>query len=160
MSIDKVRAHLRGFGLENRIIIPEMSSATVSEAAAALGCSEPEIAKTMSFLIDDKPIIIVMAGDAKTDNSKFKGIFHTKAVMIKLEDVEAMLGHPVGGVCPFALPTGVPVYLDESLRRFNIVYPAAGTRNSAVKLTISELEKASGSKEWIDVCKGWQDDEN
>lgn len=157
MSMEKVKAHLEEFGLGDRIIIPAESSATVSEAAAALGCSEAEIAKTMSFIVDEKPIIIVMAGDARTDNGKFKVFFHTKAVMIKPEEVEALLGHPVGGVCPFALPEGVPVYLDESLRRFDIVYPAAGTRSSAVKLTVSELEKASGAKEWIDVCKGWQE---
>ncbi len=160
MSIERVAAHLEGFGLADRIIIPESSSATVSEAAAALGCSEAEIAKTMSFTVDGAPIIIVMAGDAKTDNSKYKAFFHTKAVMIKPEEVESLLGHPVGGVCPFALPEGVPVYLDESLRRFDIVYPAAGTRNSAVKLTVSELERASGAKEWIDIAKGWQADGN
>lgn len=160
MSIEKVRVHLDAFGLGDRIIVPEHSSATVSEAAAALGCSEAEIAKTMSFIVDGTPVIIVMAGDAKTDNGKFKAYFHTKAVMIRPEEVDELLGHPVGGVCPFALPAGVPVYLDESLRRFEIVYPAAGTRNSAVKLTVPELEKASGVKEWIDVCKGWQEDGN
>lgn len=160
MSLEKVTAHLEAFGLADRIIIPRESSATVSEAAAALGCKEAEIAKTMSFIVEASPIIIVMAGDAKTDNGKYKAFFHTKAAMIKPEDVENLLGHPVGGVCPFALPSSVPVYLDESLRRFEIVYPAAGTRNSAVKLTISELEKASGVKEWIDVCKGWQEDGN
>ena len=160
MSIEKVQVHLRKYGLEERIIVPEKSSATVSEAAAALGCSESEIAKTMSFMVENKPIIIVMAGDAKTDNSKFKSYFHTKAVMIKPEEVESLLGHPVGGVCPFALPSDVPVYLDRSLKRFATVYPAAGTRNSAVKLSVAELERASEYKEWIDVCKGWQEDEN
>ena len=160
MSLEKVTSHLAKFGLAERIIIPRESSATVSEAAAALGCTEAEIAKTMSFIVDDSPIIIVMAGDAKTDNGKYKAYFHTKAVMIKPEEVEERLGHPVGGVCPFALPDGVPTYLDTSLRRFEYIYPAAGTRNSAVRLTPDELEKASGAKEWIDVFKVWNDDGN
>ena len=142
MSLENVKAHLDTFGLAERIIIPEASSATVAEAAAALGCAECEIAKTMSFMIDSSPVIIVMAGDARIDNGKYKGFFHTKAAMIKPEEVEALLGHPVGGVCPFALPEGVPVYLDESLRRFEHIYPAAGTRSSAVKLTPGELEMA------------------
>ena len=146
MSLEKVTSHLAKFGLAERIIIPRESSATVSEAAAALGCTEAEIAKTMSFIVDDSPIIIVMAGDAKTDNGKYKAYFHTKAVMIKPEEVEERLGHPTS--------------LDTSLRRFEYIYPAAGTRNSAVRLTPDELEKASGAKEWIDVCKGWNDDGN
>ncbi len=158
MSLENVKKHLEKFGLSERIIIPKESSATVSEAAAALACSESEIAKTMSFIVENSPIIVVMAGDARIDNGKYKGFFHTKAVMIKPEEVEELLGHPVGGVCPFALPYGVPVYLDESLRRFDFVYPAAGTRNSAVKLTPSELETASGAKEWIFVTKGWYED--
>jgi prolyl-tRNA editing enzyme YbaK/EbsC (Cys-tRNA(Pro) deacylase) len=158
MSLENVKSHLMKFGLDERIIIPEASSATVAEAAAALGCEECEIAKTMSFIVEDAPIVIVMAGDARIDNGKYKGYFHTKAVMIKPEEVEALLGHPVGGVCPFALPSGVNVYLDESLRRFDYIYPAAGTRNSAVKLTPAELESASGAKEWICVTKGWGED--
>ncbi len=158
MSLENVKAHLDTFGLAERIIIPEASSATVSEAAAALECDECEIAKTMSFMIDGSPVIIVMAGDARIDNGKYKGFFHTKAVMIKPEEVDSLLGHPVGGVCPFALPEGVSVYLDESLRRFEHIYPAAGTRSSAVKLTPNELEMASGAKEWICVTKGWGED--
>ncbi len=158
MSLENVKNHLEKFGLAERIIIPEASSATVAEAAAALGCAESEIAKTMSFIVDGAPVIIVMAGDARIDNGKYKGYFHTKAVMIKPEEVEGLLGHPVGGVCPFALPDGVPVYLDESLRRFEYIYPAAGTRSSAVKLTPKELENASAAKEWIYITKGWGED--
>ena len=158
MSLENVKDHLDKFGLAERIIIPEASSATVAEAAAALGCEECEIAKTMSFIVDGAPIVIVMAGDARIDNGKFKGFFHTKAVMIKPEEVEGLLGHPVGGVCPFALPEGVPVYLDESMRRFEYIYPAAGTRSSAVKLTTGELEMASSAKEWICITKGWGED--
>ena len=158
MSIENVKEYLSGFGLDERIMEFNESSATVAEAAHALGCKEMEIAKTMSFMVDGAPIIIVMAGDAKTDNGKFKGLFHTKAVMLKFEEVLPLLGHPVGGVCPFALPEGVPVYLDESLRRFEVIYPAAGTPSSAVRLTPAELEKASKAKGWIDVCRGWQEE--
>ena len=158
MSLENVKDHLEKFGLAERIILPQASSATVTEAAAALGCSPCEIAKTMSFIVGEKPIIIVMAGDSKIDNGKYKGYFHTKAVMIKPEDVEKLLGHPVGGVCPFALKDDIPVYLDESLRRFEYVYPAAGTRSSAVKLTTKELESASFAKKWICVTKGWGED--
>lgn len=158
MSLENVKKHLEKFGLAERIIIPDASSATVSEAAAALGCTESEIAKTMSFMVDGAPIVIAMAGDARIDNGKYKGYFNTKAVMIKPEEVEGLLGHPVGGVCPFALPEGVAVYLDESMRRFEYIYPAAGTRSSAVKLTPEELEKASGAKEWISIAKGWCED--
>lgn len=157
MSIEKVKEYLGGFGLSEKVMEFEVSSATVAEAAIAIRCAEAEIAKTLSFIVDGAPIVIVMAGDAKTDNGKYKSVFHTKAVMLKFEEVEVLLGHPVGGVCPFALKDGVTVYLDESLRRFDIVYPAAGTPNSAVKLTLDELEKASGAKEWIDVCKGWNE---
>lgn len=154
MSIEKVREHLRGFSLEERVMEFESSSATVSEAAAVLGCSEGEIAKSMSFIIDGSPIIVVAAGDEKINNSKFKAAFHTKAVMVKFEEVEELIGHPAGGVCPFAVKDDVKVFLDESLKRFETVYPAAGTRNSAVRLSIDELALASGSLGWVDVCKG------
>ena len=158
MSLQNVKDHLMKFGLAERIIIPEASSATVAEAAAALGCCECEIAKTMSFMVEGSPIVIVLAGDARIDNGKFKGYFHTKAIMLKLDEVEELLGHPVGGVCPFALREGVKVYLDESLRRFDYIYPAAGTTSSAVKLTPEELEASSGAEEWICVTKGWGED--
>lgn len=152
MSIEKVREHLKKYDLAERIMEFDISSATVAEAAVALGCAEAEIAKTMSFKIDDGAVIIVTAGDTKIDNHKFKEFFGKKAVMLKFEEVEELLGYPVGGVCPFDLPCDIPVYLDNSLLRFEVVYPAAGSRNSAVKLSLKELETTSGAKEWIDVC--------
>ena len=131
----------------------DVSSATVREAANALGCSEGEIAKTLSFLVGDKPILIVTAGDSKIDNSKYKKEFNTKAKMIAFDDVEKIIGHSVGGVCPFGINENVEVYLDESLKQYEIIYPACGSSNSAVKLTINELERTSNYKKWIDVCK-------
>lgn len=156
MSIEKVKAYFEKFGMDNNIMEFPVSSATVEEAAVALGCSQKEIAKTMSFMVSGKPIIIVMAGDAKTDNHKYKEKFHAKAAMLRPEQVTELIGHPIGGVCPFALENDIPVYLDKSLCRFEYVYPAAGSRNSAIKLTIPELEKYSGFSEWVDVCRGWQ----
>lgn len=153
MSVNRVREHLRIFGLENRIMEFNISSATVHEAAFAVGSSEAEIAKTLSFLVNEKPILIVVAGDMKIDNHKFKAEFQTKAKMIAFEDVEKLVGYGVGGVCPFAVNDGVSVFLDESLKRFEFVYPAAGTSSSAVKLTISELEQTSNYTKWVDVCK-------
>jgi len=157
MSIERARAHLAGFGLEDRIREFDQSSATVELAAQAVGCAPAHIAKTLSFRLPGGPLLIVAAGDAKIDNSKFKGQFHTKAVMLPSEEVEPLIGHGVGGVCPFGVKENVSVYLDLSLRRFDTVYPAAGTAASAVRLTPGELEKASGSLGWIDVCKGWND---
>lgn len=154
MSFEKVKEYLAGFGLDDRAIDLKDSSATVALAAAALGCEEARIAKTMSFLVDDAPLIIVVAGDCKVDNHKFKETFHKKAKMIPGADCEKYLGHRPGGVCPFALAETIPVYLDVSLKRFDIVYPAAGTDHSAVRLTLPELERASKSKGWVDVCKG------
>ena len=130
-----------------------MSSATVQLAAAALGCEPERIAKTLSFMVDEKPILIVAAGDAKIDNPKYKAMFHTKAKMIHAEEVEGLIGHAVGGVCPFGINEGVTVYLDESLKRFITVFPACGSSNSAIELTIPELEKYSGYDSSIDVCK-------
>lgn len=153
MSIVKAKEHLRKYGLEDKIMEFSVSSATVEEAARAIGCKEEEIAKTLSFLVDDKPILIVVAGDCKIDNSKYKKEFHEKAKMIPSIDVEKLIGHSVGGVCPFGINEGIPVYLDESLKRFDIIYPACGSSNSAVKLTLEELEKASNYEKWIDVCK-------
>lgn len=133
------------------------SSATVEEAALAVGCEPARIAKTMSFLLSgEKPILIVTAGDAKVDNKKFKAVFHEKAKMIPPDSVEAFTGHAPGGVCPFAVPEGVNVYLDVSMKRFPEIYPAAGSSNSAVRLTPQELETASGGAEWIDACKDWE----
>lgn len=156
MSLEQAQAHLAQFGLEQRIRLFDSSSATVELAALAVGCEPARIAKTLSFLLPDGPILILAAGDAKIDNSSFKAHFQVKAKMIPSEQVDALIGHAVGGVCPFGIRPGVRVYLDESLRRFDQVYPAAGTANSAVSLSIEELERASGSLDWVQVCKGWQ----
>lgn len=155
MSLDRAKAHLAQFGLEDRIHLFDVSSATVELAAQAVGCQPAHIAKTLSFLLPEGPVLILAAGDARIDNSKYKARFHTKAKMIPHDQVEALIGHGVGGVCPFGVNGGVPVWLDESLRRFDIVYPAAGTSNSAVKLTLDELERASLAQGWVDVCKDW-----
>lgn len=153
MSIEKVREYLKKFGLDNKIIEFDVSSATVKEAAIALNCKEQEIAKTLSFIVNDRPVLIVTAGDSKVDNSKFKTKFNVKAKMIPFDDVERLVGYAVGGVCPFGVKEDVDVFLDESLKRFDTVYPACGSSNSAIKLSIEELEEASNYKEWIDVCK-------
>ena len=157
MSLERAKKHLAQFGLENRIKLFEVSSATVELAALAVGCEPARIAKTLSFMVDSAPVLILAAGDAKIDNSKYKGQFHTKAVMLPFDDVEALIGHGVGGVCPFGVKEGIKVYLDISLQRFEIVYPAAGTAASAVELNLEELERASNSLGWIDVCKAWQE---
>ena len=156
MAIEKVREYFKSFGIEDRILEFEVSSATVELAAAALGCEGKRIAKTLSFSVNGEPILIVAAGDAKIANPKYKAQFGTKAAMLSYEDAEKLIGHAVGGVCPFAVNEGVSVYLDESLKRFETVFPACGSSNSAIKLTIPELEKYSGFKEWIDVCKDWE----
>ena len=153
MSLIKAKEHLKKYGLEDKIMEFPVSSATVKEAAIALSCKEEEIAKTLSFIIDDKPVLIVTSGDQKIDNSKYKTEFHTKAKMIPFDEVENKIGHGVGGVCPFGINADVKVYLDTSLKRFKTIYPACGTSNSAVKLTIEELEKTSNYIKWIDVCK-------
>ena len=153
MSIEKVRNYFKDFGLEDRIREFDTSSATVELAAAALNCQPERIAKSLSFIVKDKPVIIVTAGDVKIDNKKFKNIFETKARMIDKDRVEDLIGHEVGGVCPFAVKGGVEVYLDQSLKRFDTVFPACGSSNSAIELTLDELEKYSKYKEWIDVTK-------
>ena len=160
MSVETVREYLEPFGFSDRIIEFSQSSATVREAAEDLGTEEGRIAKSMSFLTASGPIIIVLAGDRKIDagdekidNRKFKDTFHEKARMIGPEDVEELTGHPVGGVCPFAPKAGVKVYLDNSLRDFETVFPAAGSRNSAIEMTPEELEKTSSPESWIDVSK-------
>ena len=156
MAIEKVREYFKSFGIENRILEFEVSSATVELAAAALGCEGKRIAKTLSFSVNGEAILIVAAGDAKIANPKYKAQFGTKAAMLSYEDAEKLIGHAVGGVCPFAVNEGVLVYLDESLKRFETVFPACGSSNSAIELTIPELEKYSGFKGWIDVCKDWE----
>ena len=157
MSIERVRAYFKTFGIEDRIREFEVSSATVELAAAAVGVEGARIAKSLSFKVEDKPVIIVVAGDAKIDNSKYKAQFHTKAKMLTHEEAHSLIGHDVGGVCPFALPEDVKVYLDVSLKRFETVFPAAGSDNSAIELTCEELERYSSNfVEWVDVCKAWQ----
>lgn len=153
MSLIKAKEHLKKYGLDDKIMEFIVSSATVAEAAKAIHCSEQEIVKTLSFMLDDRPILIAVAGDAKIDNTKFKAEFHTKAKMIPFDDVEELIGHGVGGVCPFGVNENVDIYLDISLKSLSIVYPASGTSNSAVKLTLEEFEKASNYQKWIDVCK-------
>ena len=153
MSLEKAKKHLEKFNLEDKIMEFTQSSATVEEAAKAIGCKESEIAKTLSFLIEDKPILIVVAGDCKIDNGKYKQEFGKKAKMIPYEEVEKLIGHNVGGVCPFGINENVTVYLDNSLKKFDTIYPACGESNTAVKLTIEELEKTSNYKKWIDGCK-------
>ena len=156
MSIDKVKAYFKQFDMESRILEFDESSATVELAAHAVGCEPARIAKTLSFWIDEQPILIIAAGDAKIDNAKYKGKFAKKAKMLSFDEVESVIGHGVGGVCPFGINEGIIVYLDESLKRFASVYPACGSSNSAIGLTISELEQYSNYSEWIDVCKGWK----
>ena len=156
MAIDKVRAYFRQYDMEDKIMEFEVSSATVGLAAEAVGCEPARIAKTLSFLVGEQPVLIVTAGDARVDNKKYKQQFHEKARMLPHAEVEARVGHAPGGVCPFAVREGVTVYLDVSLRRFQTVYPAAGSADSAVRLSIDELEQcSSGFAAWVDVCKDW-----
>ena len=152
MSYEKAYAHLAAFGLEDRIKLFEVSSATVLLAAEAVGTTPERIAKSISLLQGENAVLVIAAGDAKIDNRKYKDTFHTKARLIGFDDVERLVGHAPGGVCPFGVNEGVKVYLDESLKRFDIVYPAAGTSQSAVELTVEELERASCSLGWVDVC--------
>ena len=158
MSIERVRAFMREHGMEHRILEFDVSSATVELAAVAVGCESARIAKTLSFMVDDGPVLVVAAGDAKVDNRRFKEQFHTKARMLTPDEAVTLVGHAVGGVCPFAVNDGVRVYLDESLRRFETVYPACGSSNSAIELTLDELQRLSGG-EWADVCKAWRPEE-
>ena len=153
MSMDKARAHLRRYGLEDRIIELTDSSATVELAAAALHCAPEHIAKTLSFVDGEGALLILAAGNARIDNGKFKARFGMKAKMLPADQVEALVGHAVGGVCPFGVNPGVPVYLDESLRRYDVIYPAAGNDHSGVRLTVEELYRASEAQGFVDVTK-------
>lgn len=153
MSIERVRSYFRELGIEDRILEFPQSSATVELAAEAVGCEPQRIAKTLSFGIGERVLLVAAAGDAKIDNQKFKAEFGAKAKMLRPEEAEPRIGHAVGGVCPFAVNGGVEVYLDSSLRRFEAVYPAAGSSSSAIRLTIVELERYSHSLRWVDVCK-------
>ena len=155
MAIERVRAYFREHGMEDRVREFEVSSATVELAAAALNCEPKRIAKTLSFMLDGVAILVVTAGDAKVDNAKYKSRFGTKAKMLTPDEAVELVGHAVGGVCPFALKEGATVYLDESLKRFETVFPACGSGNSAIELTVDELEKYSNCSDWVDVCKGW-----
>lgn len=152
MSIEKVREYFSAYGIENKIMEFDVSSATVELAAIAVGVEGARIAKTLSFLVKDEPILIVVAGDGRVDNKKYKATFSAKAKMLSHDQAAEMIGHAVGGVCPFAVNDGVKVYLDESLRRFETVFPACGSSNSAIELTIPELEKYSNFVQWVDVC--------
>ena len=156
MSIQAAKAYLSQYGVQDRVREFDVSSATVDLAAQALGVEPGRIAKTLSFLVDGHAILIVAAGDAKIDNPKYKARFGTKARMLTPDEAIALVGHAVGGVCPFGVNEGVTVYLDESLKRFATVFPACGSSNSAIELTIPELEAYSGFTAWVDVCKNWQ----
>lgn len=156
MSIERVKTYFEKYGIEDRILEFQVSSATVELAAAALHCEPQRIAKTLSFLVNEKVVLICTAGDAKIDNPKYKAQFGTKAKMLSGDQVEELTGHAIGGVCPFGIKEGVDVYLDISLKRFETVYPACGSSNSAIELTIPELEKYSNPAGWIDVCKGYE----
>ena len=153
MAIERVKAYFAGLGLADRVLEFEVSSATVALAAQALGCEECHIAKTLSFHVGEKVVLIVTAGDVKIDNAKYKAAFGTKARMLAFEEAEPLIGHAVGGVCPFAVNDGVEVWLDESLKRFDTVFPACGSSNSAIELTPHELEQYSGCLGWLDVTK-------
>ena len=157
MSIEKVRSYFRPLGREQDILEFPVSSATVELAAEAVGVIPARIAKTLSFLVDDGCVLIVTAGDARIDNAKYRHLFHVKAKMLTPEQVSAFTGHAIGGVCPFGNPPGVKTYLDVSLKRFDTVFPAAGSSNSAIELTCDELEQYAHSLAWVDLCKDWQE---
>ena len=153
MSIIKVKEYLEKYNLDDKIMEFDESSATVKEAAHAIGCLEKDIAKTLSFLVDDNPIIIVVRGDTKIDNSKYKKEFHKKAKMVSYDMVEEIIGHKAGGVCPFGVNDNVKIYLDETLKSLEYFYPACGSSNSAIKLDKDTLEKIVKYEKWVDVCK-------
>ncbi len=153
MSIDRVKEYFRDRGMENRVLEFGVSSATVELAARALGCEDCRIAKTLSFRMGERIVLIVAAGDAKIDNKKYKSQFGMKAKMLSSEETEPLVGYAAGGICPFAVNNGVEIYLDESLKRFETVFPACGSSNSAIELTIPELDEFAGSRGWVDVCR-------
>ena len=159
MSIERARAHLAQFGLADKIREFDVSSATVELAAAAVGVEPARIAKTLSCMVGETPTLVLFAGDARVNNQAFKATFHAKAKMLSADQAAELVGHAVGGVCPFGVNPGVEVFLDESLRRFDTVWPAAGSSNSAIELTCEELERVSGARGWVDVGKGWREGE-
>lgn len=156
MSAEKVRTYLKERGLVDRITVHDETIDTVEHAAMRIGCTEAEIAKTLSFLVDGNPVIVVMAGDTRVNSSKFKKQFREKPHMIPRDQVEEITGDKPGGVCPFAIPEGIPIWLDISMKRFSYVHPAGGDEFTSVKITPEELYKASGATGWCDVCKGWE----
>ena len=158
MSLERAQSALSAFGAADRIHLFDVSSATVALAAQALGCEEARIAKSLTFRLGERILLIVAAGDAKVANPAYKARFEGKAVMLTPQEAETLVGHAVGGVCPFGVEPGVELYLDESLRRFATVFPAAGTANSAIELTLEELERFTGYPQWVDVCKGWKEE--
>ena len=158
MINEKVYEWLKSKGFEDRLTEHSETIDTVEHAAQQIGCTEAEIAKTLSFIVDDKPVVVVMAGDGRVNSSKFKALFHTKPSMIPRDRVEEMTGFAPGGVCPFGVPADIPVWLDVSMKRFEYVHPAGGNEFTSVKLTPEELEKASDAVGWCDVCKGWEPD--
>lgn len=155
MSYERVKKYFDEIGLSNRITEQDLTGDTVEHAAEVIGCTPAEIAKAMSFLVGDKAVMVVMAGDAKVNSSKFKSQFHQKPVMVPFEEVENRIGHKPGGVCPFAVNEGVPVYLDISMKRFTQVYTAGGIDTATIRVSVEELEKYSHAVCWVDVCKGW-----
>ncbi len=160
MSFIKVQEHLKAKGLEDKITIHKDTIDTVEHAAQQIGCTEAEIAKTLSFLVDDQPVIVVMAGDGRVNSSKFKAVFHTKPHMVPRDRVNELIGHEPGGVCPFGVNPGVTIWLDISMKRFPVVHPAGGDEYTSVALTIEELERSVDFDGWCDVCKGWETEEN
>ena len=159
MVNEKVKEFLVSKNLGDRLTEHAKTIDTVEHAAKQIGCSEPEIAKTLSFVVDEKPVIVVMAGDGKVNSSKFKSLFHTKPHMIPRDQVESITGFQPGGVCPFAVADGIPIWLDVSMKRFEYVHPAGGNEFTSVKVTPSELEAVTGAEGWCDVCKGWEDED-
>lgn len=155
MSYENVKHYIEKIGLSDRITEHELTGDTVEHATEVIGCTPAEIAKALSFLVKEKPVMVVMAGDAKVNSSKFKAKFHQKPAMAPREDVERLVGHKPGGVCPFAINQDVPIYLDISMKRFEAVHTASGTDTATICVSITELEKYSGTVEWVDVCKGW-----
>ena len=159
MINEKVRHFLIENNLGDRLTEHAETIDTVEHAAQRIGCTEPEIAKTLSFIVDDKPVVVVMAGDGRVNSSKFKAKFHTKPHMVPRDEVEELIGFQPGGVCPFAVDKDIPIWLDVSMKRFDYVHPAGGNEFTSVKITPAELEIASGAEGWCDVCKGWCDEE-
>lgn len=153
MSLETAKEYLKQYGMEGRVLEFSQSSATVAEAAKAAGTEPGRIAKTMSFYVGEEPVLVLLTGDVKVDNHKYKEQFHTKAKMLPPDELPEVIGHAMGGVCPFGIKPGVTVYLDVSLRRFETVFPAAGSSNSAIELSIPELEQVSGAKGWVDISK-------